>query len=509
MTHPYIIRHYLDPSSICCTIRNPQIAPLILTLLHTMVPSLAASCCSALLTVLSNKTLLPGSSGYNVSLVSYFSAQEAEIEPSCIVSPTSALDVSTAVKILTQLDCNFAIRSGGHSTWAGDANIANGVTIDLQNLDHITVSQDKSKVSVGPGARWGDVYRATEAFQLVVAGGRVGTVGVGGLSTGGGLSSFSPRFGWTCDNVASMEVVLANGNIVNVSDTQNVDLLHALRGGSNNFGVVTRFDFHAYAQGAMWGGTVNYDIETLPLQLEAVSKLASSNPYDEFTSVTLNIVYDAGGNLSVQNGLQYTKAVEYPSFLKPLTDIPHSSDTLRIGNVSNFADEGAAGNPTGYRTLLATATHGASLEMFNASFSAWNKSTTAFSGTSILQARLYLEPYPQETYQRDSPGTNVLGLDTDRGALVIVGVAIAWSNATDDALMNRIAQTVVADIDAAAKSLDQHYAFKYLNYASPWQGVIRGYGTESIKRMKEVSKKYDPRGIFQKKVPGGFKLYRV
>lgn len=214
------------------------------------------------------------------------------------------------------------------------------------------MSQDKSKVSVGPGARWGDVYSVTEVSQLVVPGGRVGTVGVGGLSTGGGLSSFSPRFGWTCDNVASMEVVLANGNIVTVNDSQNTDLLQVLRGGSNNFGVITRFDFHAYPQGDIWGGTVNYNITTLPQQLDAVSKLASADPYDEFASVTMNIVYGADGTLSVQNGLQYTRAVEYPAFLKPLTDIPHSSDTLRVGNLTNFASEGVAGNPDGLRYVV-------------------------------------------------------------------------------------------------------------------------------------------------------------
>jgi FAD/FMN-containing dehydrogenase len=144
--------------------------------------------------------------------------------------------------------------------------------------------------------------------------------------------------------------------------------------------------------------------------------------------------------------------------------------------------------------------------MFTASFNAWNKSTTAFTGTSVLQARLYMEPYPQVTYQKAKAGTNVLGLSGDRGALVVVGVAVAWSNASDDALMNRFAQTVVADIDAAAKRLSQHYEYKYLNYASPWQEVIQSYGARNVEKMRNVSKKYDPRGIFQKKVPGGFKL---
>jgi FAD/FMN-containing dehydrogenase len=117
---------------------------------------------------------------------------------------------------------------------------------------------------VGPGARWGEVYREVEQFSRVVAGGCVGTVGVGGLTLGGGISSFSPRYSWTCDTVKDFEVVLANGTVTNADERENPDLLHTLRGGSNNFGVVTCIDFHIYEQGNLWGGNVNYDIDTIP-----------------------------------------------------------------------------------------------------------------------------------------------------------------------------------------------------------------------------------------------------
>ncbi|KAI8622987.1 hypothetical protein F5Y19DRAFT_483234 [Xylariaceae sp. FL1651] len=472
-----------------------------------MPPLLAASCCSALLAVLGNQTSFADSSVYNASLISYFSAQEAEIHPSCIVHPAAAADVSSAVLQLTRLDCDFAVRGGGHSVWPGDANIADGVTIDLRSLNNVVIHQHNSTISVSGGSVWGDVYRFIEASQLVIPGGRVGSVGVGGLTTGGGLSSFSPRFGWTCDNVASMEVVLASGAIVQADNWQNTDLLEALRGGSNNFGIVTRFDFQAYPQGNMWGGTVNYDSSTLPQQLNVLSQLSLAHKYDEFSSIAMNIVYNADGTLSVQNGLYYTKAVEYPEFLRPLTDIPSTSNTLRIANISNFADEGTAGSPDGLRDLLATTTHGASLDMLKVSFNAWKKNTAAFAGTSLLQARLYLEPYPAAAYTKTAAAnTNVLGLAGDRGTLVVVGIAAAWAESSDDALMNQIAENMVADIDAAAKSLGQHYDWKYLNYASPWQNVTQSYGAANVKRMRHVSKKYDPSGVFQKNVPGGFKL---
>lgn len=293
--------------------------------------------------------LYPGSIGYNASLVSYFSAQEAAVHPSCIVAPMSAADVSRAVATLTRSNCSFAIRSGGHATVAGAANIAGGVTIDLQGLNAIEFSADKSIVSVGPGSRWGPVYRALAPENRIVAGGRVGATGVGGVTIGGGISAFTPRYGFACDSVVNFEVVLASGAVINANEKQHADLLHALRGGSNNFGVVTRIDFQTHEQGDIWGGVVNYSFDTIDQQLRAASNLASASPYDEYASMTMTITYAAGGNHGVSNTLYYTKPVEYPDSFKPFTDIPSVSDTLRTANFSSYADEGTANNPEGFR----------------------------------------------------------------------------------------------------------------------------------------------------------------
>ena len=128
---------------------------------------------------------------YNASLHSYWSVQEKEVSPYCIVSPANSRDVSTAVKILStgrpSTVCKFAIRSGGHTAHAGSANINDGVTIDLSALDEITLSADQSTVAIGPGQRWRNVYGALQARNLSVSGGRAGGVGVGGLTLGGQL----------------------------------------------------------------------------------------------------------------------------------------------------------------------------------------------------------------------------------------------------------------------------------------------------------------------------------
>lgn len=139
--------------------------------------------CAALSYALKEKVSFPGNITYAQSSSSYWSKQEASLAPSCIVTPTNTDDVVTAVKELTL--SKFAIRGGGHTPWAGSANINGGVTIDMTSIKDVTVNQDQTIAFVGAGAVWGDVYRKMDSLGLVVIGGHGATIGVGGLLTGG------------------------------------------------------------------------------------------------------------------------------------------------------------------------------------------------------------------------------------------------------------------------------------------------------------------------------------
>ncbi len=130
---------------------------------------------------------------YVESLGTYWSAQESSVTPKCVVAPTSTKDVSSAVFVLSVLskitsfksECKFAIKSGGHTPWAGAANQGAGVTIDLARLNAVEVSSSKTRTGIGAGNRWGNVYAKLDPLGLAVPGGRISTVGVGGLITGG------------------------------------------------------------------------------------------------------------------------------------------------------------------------------------------------------------------------------------------------------------------------------------------------------------------------------------
>lgn len=106
--------------------------------------------------------------------------------PSCIVLPASAEELSKTLKIVRSFQTKFSVRSGGHSPNPGWSSIEKpGILIDLRRLNQITVSDDKKTVSLGPGARWGDVYATLDPHGVSVIGGRIAPVGVAGLILGG------------------------------------------------------------------------------------------------------------------------------------------------------------------------------------------------------------------------------------------------------------------------------------------------------------------------------------
>lgn len=141
---------------------------------------------------LKDKIVYPQSNGsFLADVNAYFSNQERAILPSCIVQVDCTEDVSTFVSIVSTLrsqghDARFAVRSGGHAPSAGSANI-NGpsATLDLRKLNKTTVQPSRSRVTIGTGATWGDVYGQLDPQKLAVSGGRVAAVGVGGLTLGG------------------------------------------------------------------------------------------------------------------------------------------------------------------------------------------------------------------------------------------------------------------------------------------------------------------------------------
>jgi FAD/FMN-containing dehydrogenase len=137
------------------------------------------------------------------------------LHPNCIVQPVSTEEVSTAVKTLgLRSNCKFAVRSGGHSTWAGSNNINDGVTLDLGLMNETVYDEAANLARFQPGNRWGGVYGVLEPYGVTVAGGRASSVGVAGFLTGGGNSFYTAQRGFACDQVQNFEIVLADGLVL-------------------------------------------------------------------------------------------------------------------------------------------------------------------------------------------------------------------------------------------------------------------------------------------------------
>lgn len=143
--------------------------------------------CTILSAALPGLVYLPGTPEYTVSTGTYFAAFENELKPLCILQPNNVHEVAKAIKHLaaTPAGVKIAIRGGGHTPWAGAANIEGGISLDLTKLKGVALTSDKTIASISAGETWATVYSTLEADGLAVAGGRVSKVGVSGLILGG------------------------------------------------------------------------------------------------------------------------------------------------------------------------------------------------------------------------------------------------------------------------------------------------------------------------------------
>ncbi|KAL9118743.1 MAG: hypothetical protein Q9187_004711 [Circinaria calcarea] len=470
----------------------------------------------ALSTALSAKVFLPGTSGYNESTTSYYSAFEHELKPGLVLKPASKEDVAAIVKItkpfVARGKVQLAIRGGGATPVAGVANINNGITIDMRSVTGITLHPENSTVSIGAGESWGDVYGKLEAEGLAVAGARTSRSGVGGHLTNGGLSFFSARKGFPCDNVVNFEVVLSSGEIVNANAEENRDLWIALRGGGNNFGIVTRFDMATFGQGQLWGGSVFYDAAKFPGQLEALSDfLTRSN--DAYAHILISVGYAANfGGLLAKNTVYYTTNQPDPPALRPFsTGIQPQLDalrSLRSATVKSFADEQAAGGKDGRRQLYMTTTFKLDVELMRAVTDTFHTTVDNMKPVPGLIYSLSFQPLSEALLTESAArGGNSLGLSPADGPLIVVLLYSYWADASDDKTVISLQQVFLRQVERLAATRGKASSFKFMPYAYAGQDPIDGYGSTSKAKLQATSRKYDPDGFFQKGVPGGFKLF--
>ncbi|KAI5458333.1 hypothetical protein BGZ63DRAFT_515057 [Mariannaea sp. PMI_226] len=440
----------------------------------------------------------------------FWSLNQASVRPYCIFKPSSATDVSVVILLSRLTQCPFAAKSGGHAAFAGASNIDGGITISFENLNSITLSSDKKTASIQPGNTWQTIYTQLAKSNLAVIGGRVSKIGIGGLTTGGGISFFSSIYGFACDNVASYEVVTASGLIVTASPTQYSDLYWALRGGGPNFGLVTKFNVDTIPMpgGLMWGGSKIYLESSFPDVAKAFSNLVANSPKDPRAGQWVAWLKNQGAKLAATE-LWYTEPNgDQADIFSDYNAITPIQDTTSNRTMADYTVELQTSNPYGLRETYYGLTVHANPDLAVLAKDIFFNESSALDNVAGANPVIIYQGITDGMIQNMSKrGGNPLGITS--GPLYLIHVACWWQNASDDALVYKTISTVLQRISDAAKAAGSDSSYLYMNYASQYEDVIRSYGATNKAKLKKIAGFYDPAQVFQQLQPGYFKLDRA
>ncbi|EED23504.1 FAD binding domain protein [Talaromyces stipitatus ATCC 10500] len=454
--------------------------------------------------------------------------QNREIIPACVLRPRDTHELSKIVAILkkeherrtragSQVESFFSVRSGGVNPGLGASTVKDGAVVDLSLFSEIMPAPDGSTVTVGTGSKWIDVYKTLDEKGLIVMGGRNAPVGVGGLTLQGGISFYSPKYGFVCSNCVSYEAVLADGKVVTASASENPDLWRVLKGGGNNFGIVTRFTLRSFPYAPLWtSGIVTLAAFQYAKSLKAyhdyLAHTSSGKPgaFDEDAAgPILSFIYvQKLGFQILALSILYTKVPEdkkWPAHwdatgFKSLRGIRKNRVETNTSIVERFG--GTA--PAGTRHVQGTTTICNDLETIKNAYAIFCETTAELRHVNGL-----VFPF---TFQAILPGwmnkgdPNIFGLENCTEPLIIISYSVTWAKAEDDEFVRSTIRRSIERIEAAAEARKAGHQYRFINYCMEWQRPYEGCGEENLKLMREASHKYDPAGLFQSGRAGGFKL---
>jgi FAD/FMN-containing dehydrogenase len=437
---------------------------------------------------------------------SFWSMHQRSPNPALVFYPSSAREVAIAVLLCKAAECKFAVKSGGHAAMKNASSVEGGVVLDMKNFNKVVLNNDKTVATIGTGNRWEQVFKELEKDGLGVAGGRAGDVGVGGYTLGGGISFFASAQGWGCDTVRNYELVTANGDLLNVNLESYPDLFWALRGGGNNFGIVTRFDYETFPQGDIFAGSNVYDHEHKDAVIAAFNTF--SNHGDAKAATWLSIAYSNKRKL-MSALVMYAEPNPSAEVLKPYLAIPSLHSTSKVRSMADMVKEIAVVNVKEHRQKYMNQTF-----KFDAEFVSWLAEIywKEIEGVDEIYESdqgcvMLLQVYTKEAValmQRN--GGNCLSLREEEAPYLNVLIPSAWKHEKDDEIVTGLVERIFDQAINEGKRRGLYKDFKYMNYASANQDVLKGYGEENYQRLRGIAAKYDPDQVFQNLMPGYFKL---
>lgn len=455
-------------------------------------PHLTAPQIEAFRSQLRGELLEPASAAYDAARMVWNGMIDRR--PALIARCKNAADVAASINFARNHGLVIAVRSGGHNV-AGYAVCDGGLMIDLSAMNGVHVLPGLERAIVEGGALWGDVDAATTAFGRATPGGLISATGVAGLTLSGGIGWLRGKHGLSCDNLLAADVVTAAGKLVHASESENPDLLWALRGGGGNFGVVVSFEFklHPIAPELMFCGPAYPEEranEILPLWRdfmktapEGLSGLAefSTLPQDPALPeetwgrrvVALAHVYDG----PAEEGERMVQPLR--NFGAPLADF---SGRMPYRAIQTLYD---GLFPKGRDRCY------------------WKSTYLKGLGDEVISdITARMAPRPSEmtfssiwqfggAVKRVAAGASAFG---DRSMPFMLSLDAIWSRPADD-------QANIGWVRQFWDDMQRHSTGRlYLNFPGHGEGsnlVRDAFGAEAYGRLQQVKRKYDPENLFR------------
>ncbi|KAG7445392.1 FAD dependent oxidoreductase [Guyanagaster necrorhizus] len=440
----------------------------------------------------------PGSSSYVADNEHYaISSSQAS---KCSVEPGSAEDVGIVLGILGETKTAFGVKGGGHATNPGFSSTI-GVQIAMTRFKEVTYDAATQTAVIGAGNIWDDVYEVLDAQGVNVLGGRVIGIGVAGFTLGGGYSWLSNQYGLAIDNVVAYELVVPNGTVVTVTEGNDPDLFFSLKGGYNNYGIITRFTLKTYPQGAVWGGLSSYNASYISAFNAATVKFCSevTDPkagmlivYGYISGEVLHIVY-LGTQIfydgpTPPNGI-FDDFLAIPALEQDVT----TRSFFDLINSTSASINLSAGYRTVYNEIPTLNYSEANIEGIVDEVNFWGRTLSAHGAFVVSYA---LEPFLPSLLAHASAGSSAYP-GSRKQVVLPTNVNLQWPSESEDSVFHDAARRTAQKLGVKGVPIYPNYAI----YGTP---VVDMYGEEGLGRMEAARERVDPDGVMF--LTGGFKV---
>lgn len=413
--------------------------------------------------------------------------------PGLILRCSGTADIVQAVRFARQHQFLISVRGGGHNI-AGLAVCDGGLMIDLSLMKGVWVDPVARTARAQPGCTLGNLDRETQLHGLAAVLGFVSATGIAGLTVGGGFGYLTRQYGWTCDNLVSMDVVTADGTLLRTSADENADLFWALRGGSGNFGIVTSFEYRLFPVGPeILGGAIAWRAEDAKEVLEFYRQFTATAPRETTCVAVLRIAppapwlpKDIHGKPIIAIFVCHSGSLEAgEAVMAPLRKLAHPvADIVTRRPYTQMQSLLDATQPKGrryyWKSHYLARIEAQAVDVLIAHA---QQLCSPFSAVVLFHLQGALGELPAE----HSPAGN-------RDAAYVLNITSAWESAADDAANLRWAR----DCFEATQGFST--GGTYINFLTEDEGCQRieaAYGKPILARLAALKKKYDPDNLFR------------